>query len=141
MEEVFADTGYWLAMHSPNDQWHEEALVVTEQLGDCLIVTTELVIVEFLNGVSRFGRESRIRAVHTARALYTAPSVEVVTQVTQESLSLPLAIERYANRLDQWWSVTDCASFLIMEERGIRDALAYDIDFVQAGFRALLREG
>ena len=46
----------------------------------------------------------------------------------------------YADRLDQRWSVTDCSSFLIMEERGITDALAYDRDFEQAGFRALLRE-
>lgn len=36
--------------------------------------------------------------------------------------------------------ITDCASFLIMEERGITEALAYDIDFARAGFRALLRE-
>ena len=38
------------------------------------------------------------------------------------------------------WNVTDCASFLIMEERGITKALTHDRDFVQAGFLALLRE-
>ena len=52
---------------------------------------------------------------------------------------LAAAVERYSQRIDQRWSVTDCASFLIMEERGITDALAHDRDFVQAGFRALLR--
>ena len=36
--------------------------------------------------------------------------------------------------------LTDCISFVVMEERGITDALAYDQHFVQAGFRALLRE-
>ena len=49
-------------------------------------------------------------------------------------------MERYASRSDQSWSLTDCASFLVMEERNITDALAYDRDFEQAGFRALLRE-
>ena len=49
-------------------------------------------------------------------------------------------MNRYVSRLDQRWSVTDCASFLIMEELGITDALAYDRDFAQAGFRPLLRE-
>ena len=42
---------------------------------------------------------------------------------------------------DQTWSLTDCASFLVMEERNITEALAYDPDFEQAGFTALLREG
>ena len=36
--------------------------------------------------------------------------------------------------------LTDRISFVVMEERGITDALAYDQHFVQAGFRALLRE-
>ena len=48
---------------------------------------------------------------------------------------------RYSSRLDQSWSLVDCSSFVLMEERGIRDALAYDVDFVQAGFNALLRSG
>ena len=41
--------------------------------------------------------------------------------------------------MDQHWSLTDCASFIVMEERGISEALAYDRDFEQAGFTALLR--
>ena len=45
----------------------------------------------------------------------------------------------YGSRLDQTWSLTDCASFLVMEQRGITDALAHDRDFEQAGFVALLR--
>ena len=44
-------------------------------------------------------------------------------------------------RGDQRWSLTDCASFLVMEERNITAALAYDRDFEQPGFTALLREG
>ena len=40
---------------------------------------------------------------------------------------------------DQRWSLTDCSSFLLMEQRGISEALAYDRDFEQAGFIPLLR--
>ena len=47
---------------------------------------------------------------------------------------------RYRSRLDKTWGVTDCTSFLIMEEKGISDALTFDRDFQQAGFRALLLE-
>ena len=66
------------------------------------------------------------------------PTVEVV-ELT--SAFFNSALVRYASRPDQRWSLVDCSSFVLMEERGIRDALAYDVDFVQAGFNALLRTG
>jgi predicted nucleic acid-binding protein len=50
------------------------------------------------------------------------------------------AVERYNQRPDKSWGLTDCASFLIMEERGISEALTHDEHFVQAGFAALLRD-
>jgi predicted nucleic acid-binding protein len=34
------------------------------------------------------------------------------------------------------WSLTDCLSFLVMERRGLAQALTTDHDFEQAGFRA-----
>ena len=36
--------------------------------------------------------------------------------------------------------LTDCISFVVMEERGIRDALTADEHFKQAGFQPLLRK-
>jgi len=47
---------------------------------------------------------------------------------------------RYRSRSDKTSGLTDCTSFLIMEEKGITDALTFDHHFLQAGFRALLRE-
>jgi len=44
----------------------------------------------------------------------------------------------FCSRADKSWSLTDCTSFVIMEDRGIRDALTGDRHFEQAGFRALL---
>jgi len=46
----------------------------------------------------------------------------------------------YENRQDKEWSLTDCLSFLVMQERGVMDALTADHHFEQAGFRALMRE-
>ena len=124
-------------MMNSRDQWNRAALIATDQIRGRRIITSEMVIVELLNGVARLGEQGRRQAVDMARGLYLNPNVAVIEQSAQQ---LNAAIERYANRLDQSWSVTDCASFLIMEERGIAEALAYDVDFVQAGFRALLRE-
>ena len=68
--------------------------------------------------------------------LEARPDVKIVSQTDAQFRA---AVKRYATRPDQTWSLTDCASFLIMEERNITEALAYDRDFEQAGFIALLR--
>lgn len=57
---------------------------------------------------------------------------------THEQFSMALGL--YEQRADKKWSLTDCASFLAMQEEGITDALAHDDHFQQAGFTALLRE-
>ncbi len=64
------------------------------------------------------------------------PDVEIVPQTDAQFRS---AVERYAARPDQTWGLADCASFLLMEERSITEALTHDRDFEQAGFTALLR--
>ena len=48
------------------------------------------------------------------------------------------ALERYRSRADKTWGLTDCMSFLIMEQKGITDVLSGDRDFRQAGFNVLL---
>jgi predicted nucleic acid-binding protein len=46
----------------------------------------------------------------------------------------------YRARPDKKWSLTDCLSFELMRELGVREALTSDQHFEQAGFRALLRD-
>ena len=98
MTAVFADSGYWVAMLSPGDQWHRAARLATDRVIGRRIVTSEMVLVEFLNSVARFGPINRRQAVVTAEGLYDNPSVEVVPQTTAQ---LRAAAERYASRLDQ----------------------------------------
>ena len=50
------------------------------------------------------------------------------------------AFALYREREDKEWGLTDCLSFVVMNERGLTDALTADDHFRQAGFRALLRE-
>ncbi len=45
----------------------------------------------------------------------------------------------YFARPDKQWSLTDCISFVVMQELGINDALTADHHFEQASFVALLK--
>ncbi|HET6880920.1 MAG TPA: hypothetical protein VFI31_12235 [Pirellulales bacterium] len=50
------------------------------------------------------------------------------------------AIDLYRRRPDKEWSLTDCTSFVVMQEQEIREALTADSHFEQAGFIALLKD-
>ena len=138
MGEVFADTGYWIALISARDDLRESAAQATNYLGNRRLVTSEMVLVEVLNHFARQGDVARKTAAETIMGLKNDSNTEVIEQNTAQFES---AVSRYADRLDQTWSLVDCSSFVLMEVRGIRDALAHDVDFVQAGFNALLRPG
>ena len=125
-----------MALIHASDPLRERVEEVTNQLGDRAIVTSELVLVEVLNYFARHGELARSKAAQTVSQLLDDPDVEIVEH---DATHFKASVTRYESRLDQSWSLVDCSSFLLMEERGIRDALAYDVDFVQAGFNALLR--
>jgi len=44
----------------------------------------------------------------------------------------------YRQRPDKGWGLTDCLSFVVMNDMGLQDALTADDHFRQAGFRAVL---
>jgi uncharacterized protein len=131
---VFADTGYWVAVLSPKDDWKEKATVASRNLGKVRIVTTEMVLDELLSALSRVP----VRAMVTrgVAAIRKDPNIEVVPQT---SLQFSEAFDAYRRMTDKEWSLTDCASFALMRERGLSEALAHDRHFEQAGFVALLR--
>ena len=137
MRTLFADSGYWIALLFPRDQLHERAREVTLELAPFATITTQMVLVEALNHLSKEGRHVREAAERMVEELEAEQDVEIVPQTDAQFQG---ALQRYAARNDQRWGLTDCASFLVMEERGITEALAYDRDFEQAGFTALLRE-
>ena len=138
MPSVFADAGYWIALWNPRDALHDRAIVVADQLGDSAVVTTQMVLTEALDAMAGMGEFRRKVAAQMVEALEDNPDVDIVPQTDSQ---FKAAVERYASRSDQRWGLTDCASFLVMAERNLTDALAYDRDFEQAGFTALLREG
>lgn len=49
MNAIFADAGYWIALFNPHDGLHAKALTVARATQGRRIVTSQLVLTEFLN--------------------------------------------------------------------------------------------
>ena len=135
MVTYFADTSFWIALSSKRDQYHHRAVAWRHAVvrTRSTIVTTEAVLVEWLNAMSdvstrRVAAESCLKVRSDAR-------IEVVPV---EGEPMGAGLEMYRRRPDKNWSLTDCLSFVLMERRGISDALTTDHDFEQAGLEAVM---
>ncbi len=134
---VFLDTSYAIALVISGDQYHSQALTLADRLEELPIsmVTTRGVMLEIGDALSR--QRFRQQAVTLLNYLESEPSVEIV-QIT-ESL-YQRALRLFQDRPDKDWGLTDCLSFIVMQDYGLTDALTSDNHFRQAGFRALLLE-
>ena len=137
MPEVFADTGYWIALLNERDNLHGRARELSARFADATIINTEMVLTEFLNHLS--GGGSQVRRLAGEAVLRWSADPQRGGGSPDQYPVPRLLWERYLTRLDQSWSVVDCASFIVMETRQIQEALAFDRHFEQAGFTALLR--
>ena len=130
---IFVDTGYLLALYNPPDPHHAAAMAWSNRVGEPLVLT-DYVLLETVNAMSR--RRSRPLALAVVDLVGRDPQFAVVA-ASDDLLAAGLAL--FGDRSDKDWSLTDCISFHVMADRGIRSALAYDHHFEQAGFEPLLR--
>ena len=135
MKTVFADTQYWVAIASPQDQLHGEARRAGEALGPCRILTTEEVLAELLTFFCRMGPTWRQKAVRLVRHIQASAHIEVMPQ---SHGSFEGGVGLYAQRPDKEYSLIDCISMATMRRRGIREVLTHDRHFSQEGFAALI---
>jgi uncharacterized protein len=136
MTKLFADTSYWMALVNPRDDLHVKARNVSRELASARVVTSEMVLAEFLNAFSDKGTWLRSIASRAVEALREDESTTIVPQGPEQFRNAAKSYEQFK---DNSWSPTDCASFHVMRAHDIRMALTHDIHFIQAGFEALLR--
>ncbi len=135
MNNVFADTFYWIAVLNPKDQWHRQALEIKQLLGDIQIVTTETVMIELLNYFAEFGEDTRQSTVDSVRTIITDEKVDFIPHTNKIFLE---ALDFYEKRLDKGFSLTDCISMLTMKNLDLQEILTHDNHFEQEGFTILL---
>lgn len=132
MTRVFADTSFYLALISKRDKWHVAADTLFGQL-DAMIVTAEYILLELGALMSR--GSARLVFIEFVERVRSDPFTQVLSaspHLFEGGLGL------FAARNDKEWSLTDCISFFVMQQEGMKDSLTCDQHFVQAGFRVLL---
>jgi hypothetical protein len=138
-ETVFWDTSAFVALGNADDDLHEQAVQVSTALARerARVVTTSAVLTEVANTFSR----SAWRPV--ARQL-----VESLRQSVQMGAATIVHVDRalwdrgwtlFVSRSDKNWGLTDCISFVVMEEQSVTRAFASDRHFEQAGFERLMQ--
>jgi hypothetical protein len=136
MRALFLDAGFFIAVLNPKDKLHAAAIAASKQHVGFRQLTSEMVLVEVLAHFSNAGPHARAAAALLVETLRKSPNTEIVPQ---SSDLFRRALARYAERRDKEWSLVDCASMLIMEERNLKEALTPDHHFEQAGFTILIK--
>ncbi|HLZ69198.1 MAG TPA: PIN domain-containing protein [Dehalococcoidia bacterium] len=131
----FLDTSYVIALFNLDDEFHGRARRWHVELRRTRrgLVTTASILTEIGDGFASHNRWPLARAF-----LDVVCSDPLITVVPVDCDLIERALELKRRRPDKDWGLTDCLSFVVMQERALREALSADSDFAQAGFRALL---
>jgi len=102
-----------------------------------LILTTDAILTEVANTFSKAAwrpmAQRLIKAVWESVEMDTAQLIHADAALWQRGWQL------FLERPDKDWGLTDCISFVTMEEHGITRAFTSDHHFEQAGFVRLMR--
>jgi predicted nucleic acid-binding protein len=133
--EWFADTAFLIALFRSRDQYHDRAAAWYQYLfaSRARIVTTDLVLFELLNALADVSMRQVVAGFYVA--CERDPRFEIVRT---DPAAAADAVEFYRSRADKEWSLTNCRSFLLLKDRGLRSTLTADHHFQQAGFDPLL---
>jgi uncharacterized protein len=124
---VFVDTGAWFARHVPADRNHQRVKAWFDANTE-LLITTDYCADETLTLLAARGRVRL--AIEVGRALFEG-NVSELHFVTPDQLHRAWIL--FQQHASAGWSFTDCTSKVVMDELGIKTAVALDAHFQQFG--------
>lgn len=135
MSTVFLDTSGLIALVNTDDQWNEQAELVWTALlkQNSRFLTSSWVLAELGDSLSSI--KLRPLACQITDSVRASDRIEIVAysdSLDQQGWHL------YRSRQDKEWGITDCISFIIMQQKGLIDAFTSDHHFEQAGFNVLI---
>lgn len=134
---IFLDTSFLYPLFNVEDDDHTRVREVFESLRgrrlDELLVTTPHVVFETLTLIRLGQRQGRPdsaarhrQAVYAGERLLAGKLGRILRPTEDDERA---AFEYFKKHVDQEYSMVDCLSFVVMEQNGIREALAVDSDF------------
>ncbi|MBD2330080.1 PIN domain-containing protein [Alkalinema sp. FACHB-956] len=132
-ERLFLDTAFIQALLNPRDDYHNQAKQLFPRVRVASEVwITEAIFAEVGNALSAFNRNGAVQFIQQCYRTDNIKIVSVDTELLMQALAL------YQSRSDKTWGLTDCISFIVMQQHNLTDAVTGDRHFLQAGFRALM---
>lgn len=131
-EQVFIDTAYVLALVNERDQYHDRAQELADFYEGQNLLITDAILLEIGNALARGFKE---QAIDIINFFIQSDEVEVVWHTSQVFDKAFAMFKKYD---DKEWSLVDCISFVVMREKGIKQALTFDSHFQQAGFTSIM---
>lgn len=128
--KLLADTSALLALAFRDDRHHAAAAAFARESAQARFVVTELILAEVVTRLR--ARAGAARAAAVGRSLLGSRRYELLF-VDAEVVSG--ALERMNRFADKRLSLTDCASFELMDRLGLVGAFSFDEDFRECGYR------
>lgn len=134
MKPLFLDASFAIAAKLKRDQQHGVVADLWRRLllASVRVVTTTFVVDEIAAFLASRGDHSA--AVEMGEIMMASSHVELI-HVDEQLFNL--GWNYFIRHDDKRYSLTDCISFVVMEQRGLRQALTFDQHFGQAGFECL----
>lgn len=128
---IFIDTGAFLARYLSSDRYHSVAIGLWSRLGkkQNFCFTSNFVLDETFTLLGR--RAGYAFAAERAENIYASELLTILRPGHREEMK---AIESFRKFLDQGISFTDCISFVLMKNKGIKRVFSFDKHFQYAGF-------
>jgi predicted nucleic acid-binding protein len=117
-ERLFLDTAFIQALLNPRDDFHNQAKTLFPRIRTATEVwITEAIFAEVGNALSA---SNRAGAVQFIQQCYHTDNIKVVSIDTRLLIQ---ALALYQSRADKTWGLTDCISFIVMQQQNLTDAM------------------
>lgn len=134
--KLLCDTSFFIAYYDASDQYHVQSVEMLKSIIDYtpVLVTTDYIYDETLTFLLRshtlYGYK---RAYRYDVDMYIEHKVSLI--FTTEVIFTQARDLFFRYNKDKKWSFTDCVSFALMKDLGIKEALSFDHNFKEMGIK------
>ncbi|KOR38577.1 twitching motility protein PilT [Planktothricoides sp. SR001] len=138
MSKLCVDTSGWGNLVDRSQPFHSLAATLYRlaRQQNHKIITTNYIMAELVALLTSPLRLTRPQIITFVESLRQSPYIEIL-HIDAETYTK--AWQLLSSREDKNWSLVDCSSFVVMQQRNITEALTNDYHFEQAGFVRLLK--